>query len=71
MLELADSLIVNKADGAQLEAAERAAADHRQALGLLSFRSSGWTPRVLTVSSLEGIGIQSRRGYQFRHTPTG
>jgi len=57
VLELADSLVVNKADGAQLEAAERAAADHRQALGLLNFRPSGWTPRVLTVSSLERTGI--------------
>jgi len=57
VLELADSLIVNKADGAQQQAAERAAADHRQALGLLSARSSSWAPRVLTVSSLEGTGI--------------
>ena len=58
VLELADSLIVNKADGEQLQAAERAAADHRQALGLLNARSSSWTPRVLTVSSLEGTGIE-------------
>jgi LAO/AO transport system kinase len=57
VLELADSLVVNKADGVQQEAAERAAADHRQALGLLNFRPSGWKPRVLTVSSLEGTGI--------------
>jgi LAO/AO transport system kinase len=57
VVELADSLVVNKADGDLQQAAERAAADHRQALGLLNLRSSSWMPRVLTVSSLEGTGI--------------
>jgi LAO/AO transport system kinase len=59
VLELADSLVVNKADGDQQQAAERAAGDHRQAMGLLNLRSSGWTPRVLTMSALDGTGIDT------------
>jgi LAO/AO transport system kinase len=57
VLELADSLVVNKADGAQLEAAERCAGEHARALGLLHVRSANWTPRVLMVSSLQRTGI--------------
>jgi len=57
VLELADSLVVNKADGAQLEAAERSAGEHTQALGLLRARSANWSPRVLMVSSLHATGI--------------
>jgi len=57
VLELADSLVVNKADGAQLEAAERCAGEHALALGLLHARSTRWSPRVLLASSLEGTGI--------------
>ncbi len=59
VLELADSLVVNKADGAQLEAAERCAGEHARALGLLHTRSARWTPRVLMVSSLQGTGIDA------------
>jgi len=59
VLELADSLVVNKADGAQLEAAERCAGEHAQALGLLHARFANWTPRVLMVSSLQNTGIDA------------
>jgi LAO/AO transport system kinase len=59
VLELADCLVVHKADGALAEAARRAAVDHEQALALLRARSSNWSPRVLTVSSLEGTGIDA------------
>jgi LAO/AO transport system kinase len=59
VIELADSLVVNKADGAQLEAAQRSAGEHARALGLLHARSANWNPRVLQVSSLEGTGIDA------------
>jgi LAO/AO transport system kinase len=59
VLELADSLVVNKADGEQFDAAQRAAGQHQQALSLLHPHSPNWSPRVLTVSSLEGTGIDS------------
>ncbi len=57
VLELADTLVVNKADGAQLKAAERCVGDYRRALSLLHPQSPNWTPRVLSASALEGTGI--------------
>ncbi|MCH8891242.1 MAG: methylmalonyl Co-A mutase-associated GTPase MeaB, partial [Myxococcales bacterium] len=59
VLELADSLVVNKADSAQLEAAERCAGEYARALGLLRAQSPNWAPRVLMVSSLQGTGIDA------------
>jgi LAO/AO transport system kinase len=58
-LELADALVVNKADGANLAAAERTRAEHRQAMGLLRPHSPNWRPVVLAVSALENRGIDS------------
>jgi LAO/AO transport system kinase len=57
IMELADLIVVNKADGDLAPAAGRAAADHRNALGLMRPRFAGVTPEVLTVSSLSGDGI--------------
>jgi len=68
VIELADSLVVNKADGSLLEAAERCVGEHTGALGLLHARSAHWTPRVLMVSSLEGTGIDSVWGTIVEHT---
>jgi len=68
VLELADSLVVNKADGSLLKAAERCVGEHTGALGLLRTRSAHWTPRVLMVSSLEGTGIDSVWGAIVEHT---
>jgi len=56
-LELADALVVNKADGENLAAAERAKFEHTQALGLLRPHSQNWQPVVLSVSSRDGFGI--------------
>ncbi len=58
VLELADALVVNKADGDQLPAAQRTQASHLSALTLLRPRSPHWTPRVLAASALEGKGIE-------------
>ena len=68
VLELADSLVVNKADGAQLEAAERCAGEHARALSLLHARSANWTPRVLMVSSLQSTGIDAVWEAVMEHT---
>jgi LAO/AO transport system kinase len=66
-LELADALVVNKADGASLAAAQRAQAEHVQALGLLRPHSQHWTPVVLAVSSLENRGIDEVWGTILEH----
>jgi LAO/AO transport system kinase len=57
-MELADLVVVTKADGDLAAAAGRAMADHRNALGLLRPRWQGWRPEVLAVSSLERTGVE-------------
>ncbi len=57
VMELADILVVTKADGDLIPAANRAAADYRMALHLMRPKHEGMPAKVLTVSSLEGKGI--------------
>jgi len=57
IVELADVIVVNKADGELAAAAERAAADYRSALRFLRPRSARWTVPVATCSAVEGRGI--------------
>ena len=57
IIELADLILVNKADGALKELASRTAADYQHALRLLHPASPGWTPEVQIFSALEGMGI--------------
>jgi LAO/AO transport system kinase len=66
-LELADALVVNKADGDNLAAAERTRSEHVQALSLLRHRSQHWRPVVLSVSSREGRGIDAVWGTILEH----
>src|SRR5213596_3015656 len=57
ILELADALAINKADGQNVRPAEQAAAQYRSALRLFRHASAGWDPPVVTVSALEGRGM--------------
>jgi LAO/AO transport system kinase len=57
VLELADALVVTKADGEQKALAERTRHEHAQALELLRPPSPSWTPRVITASTRTGEGI--------------
>jgi LAO/AO transport system kinase len=57
VLELADLLVVHKADAEQLEAARRARSAYRHALALLRPASPRWRPPVLLASSATGDGI--------------
>ncbi|MEQ8841936.1 MAG: methylmalonyl Co-A mutase-associated GTPase MeaB [Acidimicrobiales bacterium] len=57
VLELADLLAVNKADGDNADRAALAAGDYRRALHLLQPASENWTPPVLTCSGLTGAGL--------------
>jgi LAO/AO transport system kinase len=59
VLELADGLVVNKADGELVDAAERARAEYRQALQLLRPLSPSWQPQVLAASAKTGEGIDA------------
>ncbi len=57
IVELADLILVNKADGEMKDAAQRAAADYRNALRLLRARDPDWEVPVDTCSALTGAGI--------------
>jgi LAO/AO transport system kinase len=57
ILELADALAVNKADGDNVAKAERAAAEYVGALRLFRHTSASWDPPVVTVSGLHRLGI--------------
>src|SRR6202166_1747327 len=57
LVELADMIAVNKADGDNVKRANQAAADYRSALHILTPRSEHWHPPVLTYSALAGTGI--------------
>jgi LAO/AO transport system kinase len=57
VVELADALVVNKADGATQSIAERTRADYGGALELIRSSGDSWRPRAITVSALESNGI--------------
>ena len=57
VLELADVLAVNKADGSHRLDAEQAAVELAGALHLLEPATSEWSPPVLTCSAVEGTGL--------------
>ncbi|GAA2773095.1 methylmalonyl Co-A mutase-associated GTPase MeaB [Saccharopolyspora taberi] len=59
VLELADLIAVNKADGPHEPEARKAARELRGALRLLTPVSTSWKPPVLTCSGLDGTGLDS------------
>jgi len=59
IIELADLVLINKADGELLDRANRSAADYANALRLIRPRVAGWEVPVRTVSALTGGGIDA------------
>jgi len=57
IMELADLILVNKADGDLLPAARRAATDFSHALRMMQPRSKYWQPQIKLCSALENQGI--------------
>ncbi len=57
ILEIADMIVVNKADGENAERAKQAAHDYASALELMRRPQSGWKPQVLTCSATLGTGL--------------
>jgi LAO/AO transport system kinase len=57
VMELADVVVINKADGSNRTAAEGARIDVQNALHYFPASGSGWTPRALTCSAQTGQGI--------------
>jgi LAO/AO transport system kinase len=57
VLELADIVVVNKADGEYLPEARKAARELSSAIRLIYPRETLWRPPVLTMSAVEGTGL--------------
>ncbi|OAV73419.1 putative GTPase [Bacteroidales bacterium Barb7] len=58
IMEMADGIIINKADGDNIDKAKLAASQFRNALHLFPASESGWTPQVLTYSGYYNLGIK-------------
>ncbi len=67
LMELADVLAVNKADGDNLSRARRAASTYRGALALLHPPDAVWKPEVLTCSGRDGSGVDDLWAAVLRH----
>jgi LAO/AO transport system kinase len=57
IMELADTIVINKADGANEAAAKAARSEYAGALHVFSQRPDQWQPRVLCTSGLTGLGL--------------
>ena len=59
IMEMADSIIINKADGDNVKNSTRAQAEYKSALHLFPPTDSGWIPEVITASALQGDGVEN------------
>jgi LAO/AO transport system kinase len=59
ILELADVVAINKADGDNLQAAQLARVEFQRALRLMPRGRANWTPPVVTCSGLHGAGVDA------------
>ena len=59
LLEIADMIAVNKADGETKDAARRAVMEYQQALNILNPMSFNWKPRSLSCSAYTGDGLST------------
>lgn len=57
IMEMADGIVITKADGLNIKAANQAKADAMQALHFQQGSASGWKTKVLTASALDGKGM--------------
>lgn len=57
IMEMADAIAINKADGSNLEKAKLAVTEFSRALHLYPSKANGWTPKVMKCSATENTGI--------------
>ena len=58
IIEMADALVITKADGDNVKRASETQAEYQHALHVLAPLQSGWRPKVLTCSAYEKTGLQ-------------
>jgi LAO/AO transport system kinase len=59
IMEMADTIVINKADGDNIAKAKLAKTEFSRALHLFPAKSSGWIPKVTTCSAYEQTGIDA------------
>ncbi|GAA3650816.1 methylmalonyl Co-A mutase-associated GTPase MeaB [Flavivirga jejuensis] len=59
IMEMADMVVINKADGNNIRMSEMAKRQYQNALHIFPQSESGWTPIVSTASSTKNIGIDT------------
>ncbi|MBL7859391.1 MAG: methylmalonyl Co-A mutase-associated GTPase MeaB [Cyclobacteriaceae bacterium] len=59
IIEMADAIVITKADGDNIHPAVEAQAAYQQALHLLPISPSRWQPKVLTCSAVTGSGLET------------
>lgn len=59
IMEMADLIVINKADGDNITKAKLAKTEYNRALHLFPMKNSGWSPTVTTCSAIEKEGIDS------------
>ncbi len=58
IVEMADAIVINKAEGDNIKRAEQARSEFQKALHLYPPKENSWIPKVLTCSSLTGTGME-------------
>lgn len=59
IVEMADAIVINKADGDNIKNVKKAATEFSRALHLYPPKENGWIPQVLSCSALEKTGLDS------------
>jgi LAO/AO transport system kinase len=59
IMEMADMVVINKADGDNIRESELAKRQYQNALHIFPPSESGWSPVVSTASAIENIGIET------------
>ncbi|MBK1857618.1 methylmalonyl Co-A mutase-associated GTPase MeaB [Cerasicoccus arenae] len=57
VIEMADAIVINKADGANLRPAQIACGEFKRVLHYLNPYTDGWAPQAMTCSALDGSGV--------------
>ncbi len=67
IMEFADSIVVNKADGENIDSAKSAKAQYENVLHILSKSVEEWEPKVITCSSIKNRGIDEFADLLYQH----
>lgn len=70
IIEIADMIAINKADGDNVTRAKTAASVYRAALNIIAPTSPNWSPPVITISGLENSGLDELWNSIERHRKT-